>query len=80
MMAMMILPVGMILGWVVLCSRPVQCRLWMPALFWAVTTIPNVKKVRAFATGTRVLEYRRPCFGGKSCPPSILVYGQMPQV
>eukprot|EP00752_Nemacystus_decipiens_P005338 g4842.t1 len=31
-----ILPLLLCLGWLIFCSRPVQCRIWMPSVFWAV--------------------------------------------
>ncbi|CAM9530846.1 unnamed protein product, partial [Hapterophycus canaliculatus] len=33
---MLLLPFALAAGWVVFCSRPVQCRLWLPSLFWVV--------------------------------------------
>lgn len=42
-----ILPLVLCLGWLLFCSRPVQCRIWMPAVFWAVIKSSYVNKVRA---------------------------------
>ncbi|CAM9523006.1 unnamed protein product [Ascophyllum nodosum] len=44
-MAAILTPIVMILSWIVFCSSPVQCRLWMPAVFWAVLTVPYVNKI-----------------------------------
>ncbi|CAN0191453.1 unnamed protein product [Ectocarpus sp. 12 AP-2014] len=41
---LVIMPCVLALGWVVLCSRPVQCRVWMPWLFWAMCKSPLVQK------------------------------------
>lgn len=45
-MAMMLFPFVLVLGWVVLCSRPIQCRVWMPSLFWVMNKVPYVGNVR----------------------------------
>ncbi|CAM9244075.1 unnamed protein product [Ectocarpus sp. 8 AP-2014] len=41
---LVIMPCVLALGWVILCSRPVQCRVWMPWLFWAMCKSPLVHK------------------------------------
>lgn len=40
-----VLPLLLSVGWLVFCSRPVQCRIWMPSLFLAVTKSNYVNKV-----------------------------------
>eukprot|EP00903_Cladosiphon_okamuranus_P020301 g18629.t1 len=32
-----VLPLLLGVGWLLFCSRPVQCRIWMPSVFWAVS-------------------------------------------
>lgn len=47
MMALVVLPFVLGLGWVALCTRPVQCRVWMPSIFWLTIKVPLVNKVTA---------------------------------
>ncbi|CAM9524725.1 unnamed protein product [Laminaria digitata] len=42
--ALVLLPFALALGWLIFCSRPVQCRVWMPWLFWSVCRFPLVNK------------------------------------
>lgn len=44
-MVVMLMPLALVLTWIVICTRPVQCRIWLPAVFWMVETIPTVKKI-----------------------------------
>lgn len=43
--AVMLLPVILTAGWVLICCRPVQCRVWQPLLFAAVVKVPIINKV-----------------------------------
>ncbi|CAN0296099.1 unnamed protein product [Pylaiella littoralis] len=52
-----LLPLALTLGWLVLCSRPVQCRVWMPSLFWVLCKFPLAHKA--------LLEPRRPISGSE---------------
>lgn len=43
-----IMPLALSVGWLVFCSRPVQCRIWMPSVFWAVIRSSYVNKVHMY--------------------------------
>ncbi|CAM9805884.1 unnamed protein product [Scytosiphon promiscuus] len=42
---LMVLPFALAAGWVVFCSRPVQHRLWLPSLFWAINKSSLIGRV-----------------------------------
>lgn len=74
-----VLPVALTLGWIVFCSRPVQCRVWMPSLFWLVCKSSLVHKVRVGYAPAPVVAIVIDCGCGRSHRSRLTLYERVPR-